>query len=430
MKKWIINLFLIFVLFILANKANGQTYTQIFIDKCTGEIKTATTTYVNGNAVVSFYNQVKTFTPIEIQNGALQTWLQTTYLTYNSAGCPTNTVVQQAVTQTVQQAASQAATQAASTAAGAVSGAASAAASGAVSSASSTASSSISSTSTPPPSSSQPSSSSSSQSSSSSSSSSSSESSGQTKSESSGSKEEKKEEKKEEEKKDDKKKDDKKQLRMNPILVNSDLTIAQNPTGKVVPVVSIGLSQGSATGESSWGVNSMIFTDLKSFALSGNKSKMVFKEGQLKAVKAYSYTYAWMRGIPMMFGGYNYVIPHPKYGTIGFNTSIINLKLKSDVNNHSYQFISSLVGFWTKPYKLSAKSTISPGVFLMASPYSYNNKSGNSWNYNIAGLIGTGYTYQISKRFVLALDYKLNASTAKGVPLLIFVMIGSRTILL
>ena len=192
MKKWIINLFLIFVLFILANKANGQTYTQIFIDKCTGEIKTATTTYVNGNAVVSFYNQVKTFTPIEIQNGALQTWLQTTYLTYNSAGCPTNTVVQQAVTQTVQQAASQAATQAASTAAGAVSGAASAAASGAVSSASPTASSSISSTSPPPPSSSQPSSSSSSQSSSSSSSSSSSESSGQTKSESSGSKQEQK----------------------------------------------------------------------------------------------------------------------------------------------------------------------------------------------------------------------------------------------
>ena len=217
---------------------------------------------------------------------------------------------------------------------------------------------------------------------------------------------------------------------MNPILVNSDLTVAQNPTGKIVPVVSVGLSQGSATGESSWGISSMIFTDLRSFALSGNKSKMILKEGQLKAVKAYSYTYAWMRGIPMVFGGYTYVIPHPKYGTIGFNTSIINLKLKSEANNYSYQFMSSLVGFWTKPYKLSAKSTISPGVFLMASPYSYNSKSGNSWNYNIAGLIGTGYTYQISKRFVLALDYKLNASTAKGAPLLNFVMIGSRTILL
>ena len=58
MKKIIISLLVLF--FSLTSK--GQTImTQTFIDKCTGEVKIATTTYVNGNAVVSFYNQIKKF---------------------------------------------------------------------------------------------------------------------------------------------------------------------------------------------------------------------------------------------------------------------------------------------------------------------------------------------------------------------------------
>jgi hypothetical protein len=185
------------------------------------------------------------------------------------------------------------------------------------------------------------------------------------------------------------------------------------------------MSQSTAAGDASWGLSSMIFADLKSFALSANTSSMVFKDGALKAVKAYSYTYAWMNGIPMTFGGYTYVMPHPKYGTIGYNLSLITIKLKIS-DGYSYQFSTSTTGFWTKPYKLSAKSTISPGVFLMASPYSYNNKSGNSWNYNIGGLVGTGYSYQISKRFAFSADWKINTSTAPGSPILNFFMIGTK----
>jgi len=211
-------------------------------------------------------------------------------------------------------------------------------------------------------------------------------------------------------------------------MVNSDLTLGQNPsTGNFVPVVSLGMSQGSATGESSWGLSSMIYADLKSFAISANKSDMIFKDGALKAIKAYSYTAAYIAGTNMTFGGYTYIKPHPKYGTMGYNLSVINIKLKG-VDDYSYTFSTSATAFWTKPYKLNNKSTISPGVFLMASPYSYNSYSGNTWNYNVAGLIGAGYTFQISKRFAFAIDYKLNASTVAGAPLLNFFMIGSRTI--
>ena len=60
MKKCYI-LFLFFLFLLSFQNVNGQSVvTQTFIDKCTGEIKVATTTYVNGQAVISFDNQIKT----------------------------------------------------------------------------------------------------------------------------------------------------------------------------------------------------------------------------------------------------------------------------------------------------------------------------------------------------------------------------------
>ena len=139
-----------------------------------------------------------------------------------------------------------------------------------------------------------------------------------------------------------------------------------------------------------------------------------------------SFILAIMNAFLCLSSSTTYIKPHPKHGTFGYNLSVINIKLKG-VDDYSYTFSTSATAFWTKPYKINNKSTISPGVFLMASPYSYNSYSGNTWNYNVAGLIGAGYTFQISKRFAFAIDYKLNASTVSGSPLLNFFMIGSRT---
>ena len=105
MKKWLV-VFLISVIFLFAQKATGQVYTQTFIDKCSGQVKIATTTIVNGNSIVSFYGQVKSFTPSQVASGELQIWLQTTYAYYNSLACP---VAAPVVTQTVQNTVSQAA---------------------------------------------------------------------------------------------------------------------------------------------------------------------------------------------------------------------------------------------------------------------------------------------------------------------------------
>ena len=45
MKKCLISLTII-VMILFAQYANGQTYSQTFVDKCTGETKVATTTYL------------------------------------------------------------------------------------------------------------------------------------------------------------------------------------------------------------------------------------------------------------------------------------------------------------------------------------------------------------------------------------------------
>ena len=140
MKKYIISLLILF----FSSKSFSQTYTQTFIDKCSGEKKVATTTMINGNATVSFYNQVRTFSPIEVQTGVVQTWLITTKATYEALTCPVinNPIVQQAVTNAAAQTASNAAAAAASSAASAASSAASSTASTAASSSASSAASS------------------------------------------------------------------------------------------------------------------------------------------------------------------------------------------------------------------------------------------------------------------------------------------------
>ena len=436
MKKWIINLFLISVLFILANKANSQFLTQTYLDPCDNKIYVVTFTIPNQSLLVVIRNESRVFTYSEAKTGAVQLWA-TQIL---SKPCPTvNTAVQQTIASTISQAAASAAASAASSAASAAASAASSAASGAASSAAGSAVVSVtpSASTSSPSSSTSSSSSSSSQSSSSSgessSSSSSSESSGggEQKSESSSeskseSKEEKKSESKEEKKKEEKK-EEKKQARMNPIMVNSDLTLGQQAMGGFTPVISLGTSQSSATGESSWGLTSMIYADLKQLALSASKTNMIFKKGVLTAIKSYSYTIAYIGSTNMSFGGYTWIRPHPKLGTYGYNLSVINVKLKGNKNDYSYSLISSATSFWTKPYKLSKKLIVSPGVFLLSSPYSYNTQTGSTLNYNITGLVGAGFNFQISKRFALALDYKLNASTTPDTPILSYFMVGSRT---
>ena len=466
MKKWLAT-FLISVIFLFAQKAYAQTYTQTFIDRCTGETKLATTTIINGNATVSFYNQVRTFTPFEVQTGLVQTWLFTTKATYEAFTCPViNTpVVQQTVTNAVAQTASNAASQAASSAA-------SSAASTVVvpppppTTPPPTTPPPASGSSTPPPasgsstssnsggstSSSSSSSSSSSENKSGSSSSSSeqkSETKSESKSESSESKseskeesksesksEEKQEESKSEEKKEESKEEKKEEKKKekaapsNPMLLASDLSTIESPDGRWLQSATIGISKASMAGDESYSATTVVMSDLKTFIVGGGYTKLDFSEGKLNTIHSYSSAFAYLNGTYMNLLGYTHIKPTQKYGVLGYNLGVINLLIKDATGKYGYSLSTSAVGFWTKPYQYSKKLTISPQIFTMLSPIAYNTVSKTTTvNRNIGFLLGSSFDYKISKRFGFSINYKLSGNTAAGSPFLSNILIGSRMIL-
>lgn len=100
------------------SKSYSQIITQTYIDRCTNVVYTFTVV-PNGQSVVTFYNRSQVFTAAQFTNGTLQAWLEETYLWWStlnpcSAAQAETTTVQQTAQQTTQ-AATQAATAAAST---------------------------------------------------------------------------------------------------------------------------------------------------------------------------------------------------------------------------------------------------------------------------------------------------------------------------
>ena len=375
MKKYFIGIFLTLIFVLTSLKSQGQVITQVYIDPCDFKTYVVAFPITNVGVTVIVRGKSKVFSYIQFQSGEVDNWVRGIF----STPCPTNDVVQQTIQQTVAQAAAQAA---------------SAAASSAVSSSS------------------------------------------DSKSESNS--ESNSEEKKEESKKEEKKKEEKKKMNdTNPLLFGSDLTLTESDDRSFNAIISLGLSKSSLMGNENYSVNSMIWSTFKQFALSGGYTKMDFDRGKLNAIHSYSLTTAYLDGNYMGLVGYTFIKPHPKYGTYGYNIGIVNLLIKDteivrDVKKKIFNPLisSSLVTFWTKPYQVSKKLTLSPQVFVMSSPLGYNPSTGkNNVSRDLGFLVGSSFDYKISKRFGLSLNYKLATSTTEGAPLLSNFLIGSRLML-
>lgn len=97
-------IFISFFFFVTVN-TYGQTFTQTFVDRCTGNVQVVTANFVNGSATVAFYNKIKTFTYQQFVNGELQSWLNETYSWWeNLSPCSTATSQAQQAQQTAQNA--------------------------------------------------------------------------------------------------------------------------------------------------------------------------------------------------------------------------------------------------------------------------------------------------------------------------------------
>jgi hypothetical protein len=152
-------------------------------------------------------------------------------------------------------------------------------------------------------------------------------------------------------------------------------------------------------------------------------------KGQLNSISSYSMTAAYLKGTLMNLIGYTWIKPHPKLGTYGYNLGLITLLIKGE-ESYTTSLSTSTVVFWTKPYQYSKKLTISPQVFSMWSPISYNTLTEETnVSRHFGFLLGSSFDYKLTKRFGFSFNYKLNVNTMPGSPILSNFLIGSRVML-
>ena len=422
MKQFI---FIVIMVLIVPIYAYSQTLVQTYLDPCDGKTYTITLPLPNNSITVVVRGKVKTFSYLEARTGAIQVWVNLIF----AEPCPvtaTVVVAQQAAT-----AASSAATAASSAASAASSTAASAGASTAPSASSA----------------SQPSSQSQSSSGGSSSSSSSSESKSETKAETSSesksesgseskseSKEESKSESKEESKSGEKKKDEEKKKeeekkkkqearRANPPIVKADLAAIGGMGSGIIPTMNIGLSKSTEDGTINWGLNTSIRFDLKQIVVGGSMSSLIVKDGKIKGVTSTSMTYVTNWSDQFIFYGWSYIRLLNKGAVAGLSVSGNEMLIK-DV-----QLIvaPSIILFYTRPYKIARKQTISPELYIISSPVMYGLTDRiASYDRNVSFFTGAGTDLSITRTFKLNLNFKVNISTNPAVPVMNAFSVGSK----
>jgi hypothetical protein len=79
------------------------------------------------------------------------------------------------------------------------------------------------------------------------------------------------------------------------------------------------------------------------------------------------------------------------------------------------------------PITLSPRLTVTPQVFVMASPMSYSSMTGFTTNKTVGMMLGDGWDYKLTKRFGVTAAHRVMIP-ATGKPLN-FLLIGSRMML-
>ena len=212
----------------------------------------------------------------------------------------------------------------------------------------------------------------------------------------------------------------------NPLIISSDFTTAQNLDKSFTPILNLSMSQSSMTGMSSWGLTSMIWFNFKQFALSGKYTKINFsKNGKLKWVHNINLTSVYSYGNIIGFVGYSGILNAGKWGVTGFNTSAAMTLITGDQKN---TFISpSITAFYTKPFTTGKRFTISPELYIISTPLIYSTKEKiTTTDRTFSAFIGSGFDYQITRRFKFNVNYKANMSTNPDFPILSFFLIGSK----
>lgn len=387
--KWIATI----AILIIATTTYAQTLTQVFVDPCSGKVTTVVVPLAGGKTTVVYRGQYKVVTANDITSGALQAWINELTINYP---CPQATIaVTQTVANAVSQAVAAATTAATATATAAATSAATSAATTAATSAAAPAPVAETKTETPAV-----------------------ESKSETKTES---KSEEKSESKSESKSSKKTENKAKSSSSNPIIYSSDFTVA--PSSEVISIIaSVGMSQASLMGNSSWGINSMIWSTFDQFALGGRYTMMNFNEGKLESISNFGVTGVYLSGNVLGFGTAAYIVPMGKYGTTGANYTLSLAGAGEEMN-----VSNNIMLFYAVPIKVNRYVSISPDVYVSGSSTGYLTKQKVFVTSNDIGfLTGASFDIALSKRFKFNFALKTGFNTNPSIPQSYLGMIGTK----
>lgn len=211
----------------------------------------------------------------------------------------------------------------------------------------------------------------------------------------------------------------------NPMIISSDLTTAQNLDKTFTPILNLSMNRSSMTGLSSIGATTMIWANLKQFALSAKWTKLNYNKKQtLKYIHNVNLTGVYTYGNILAFVGYSGILNAGKYGVTGFNISGAVSIIAEDKSGF---YSPSITAFYTKPLRVTKKFTMSPEIYIMSTPLVYSTKEQVTiTDRYFSGFLGSGFDYQITKRFKVNMNYKANLSTNPEIPILSFFLIGSK----
>lgn len=272
------------------------------------------------------------------------------------------------------------------------------------------------------------------------------------------SEEEESKEEEEEESDEEQDKKEEKRKRRNPINISANLLTQSSLDSSISNAMSIGLSQSSLTGTTTYSGNLMIWDNLNQFSLSASQSDVYFNydreeklylrnpetgnrdlyfgsyytKGSIMMVQSISASFMYIYGTKVASFGLSNVYMGQKdnawkgfVGGYALSGTIINIK--DDI-----MIMPSGVLFGTKPFP-TKRVTISPMVALAFNPVSYTFstkkamfKGDVEFSKDITYILGSNFDLNISQRFKFNIGGNVIGTTTPGIPLTWSATIGSK----
>jgi hypothetical protein len=191
----------------------------------------------------------------------------------------------------------------------------------------------------------------------------------------------------------------------------------------IVPTFNVNMSKTLNEGMFSYGLSTSVRADLKQVVIGGSTSDIIMRNGKVFGVTSTSVTYVTDWDNKFIFYGWSFVKPLDKGAVAGLALSGNSLILTGT----QVMLSPSIIAFYTRPYQISRKQTISPEIYVISSPVMFGQQDKKAtYDANVSFFTGAGTDVRFSKKFKLNVNLKVNISTNSSVPVMSVFALGSK----